>query len=248
MPAVAVPELKTKYLFRALVAALRPEVVCDVGSCDASDALQFEKLQPDAKVYAFEANPKQASLIEKRLQQAGSHIQLQQKAILNESGSLEITMVPEIGNNRGVSTLRDRVDGGNSGWDRVSVTAAPLDQCIDKPMTDRGMALWIDVEGHTYEVLEGCRTLAPHIAFIHAEVETQTVWEGQKLASDVLDLADEMGLVLIARGRGIQHDLVFIRPESFKRHQAVISALINITRINGPLAVIVGRVLSRMLG
>lgn len=242
-----IPELKTKYLFRALVAVLRPEIICDVGSCDASDALQFEKLQPDAKIYAFEANPKQATLIEKRLQQAGSRIQLQQKAIFNKTDSIEITMVPETGNNRGVSTLRDRVDGGNSGWDRVNVTAAPLDQCIDKPMTDRGIALWIDVEGHTYEVLEGCRTLAPHIAFIHAEVETQMVWKGQKLASEVLNLANDMGLMLIARGSGIQHDLVFIHPELFKRYHTTISALINITQINGPLAVIVSRVLSRVL-
>lgn len=242
-----IPELKTKYLFRALVAVLRPEIICDVGSCDASDALQFEKLQPDAKIYAFEANPKQATLIEKRLQQAGSRIQLQQKAILNKTASIEIAMVPEAGNNRGVSTLRDRVDGENSGWDRITVTAAPLDQCIDKPMTDRGMALWIDVEGHTYEVLEGCRTLTPHIAFIHAEVETQIVWKGQKLASDVLNLADDMGLMLIARGSGIQHDLVFIHPELFERYHTTISALINITRINGPLAVIVSRVLSKVL-
>jgi hypothetical protein len=49
--------LKTKYLFLILLHDLRRSIVLDVGSLDGADSLRFRAMLPDAKIFAFEANP-----------------------------------------------------------------------------------------------------------------------------------------------------------------------------------------------
>ncbi len=57
-------KLNTKLLFYQLLPVLRPVVVYDVGSLDGTHAMRFRKLVPDARVMAFEANPRNIESLE----------------------------------------------------------------------------------------------------------------------------------------------------------------------------------------
>ena len=80
------------------------------------------------------------------------------------------------------------------------------------------VALWIDVEGAAYEVLEGIEGICDRIKLIHVEVETEAFWEGQRLKADVEDLMHSMGFTTLARGRfEPQHDLVMVNADVFSK-------------------------------
>ena len=46
----------TYWAFYSLILTVRPDIICDVGSCDGTEAIRFKKLRPAADVLAFEAN------------------------------------------------------------------------------------------------------------------------------------------------------------------------------------------------
>src|SRR6185436_11031588 len=50
---------------------------------------------------------------------------------------------------------------------------------------DETVALWIDVEGHACEVLEGAGSLLEQVSVIHVEVESTPRWQGARLAGEV---------------------------------------------------------------
>ncbi|MCX5681352.1 MAG: FkbM family methyltransferase [Candidatus Omnitrophica bacterium] len=80
------------------------------------------------------------------------------------------------------------------------------------------IALWIDVEGAGYEVLEGMSGIQKNVSLIHIEVETKTFWKGQRLKPEVESLLDSMGFRFLGRGMPEeQHDLVYINKKIFDR-------------------------------
>src|SRR2546430_16989962 len=47
----------TRLLFKMLLTGCRVNCVLDVGSCDGFDSLMFRRILPNARLFAFEANP-----------------------------------------------------------------------------------------------------------------------------------------------------------------------------------------------
>jgi FkbM family methyltransferase len=210
--------LDPKRLFLRLLRALQPDMVCDVGSMDGADALNFRRLLPRARILAFEANPHNALLLQNDPRLSAARIEVVQLAAWNTRQELaffvEASLSADAGEQtmrRGISSTRPRQDH-HPGTSRVVVPAVRLDAFIGRlePPPSR-LALWIDVEGGAYEVLEGIAGIRSQVHLIHVEVETRPVWQGQKLKADVVELARQLGFVLLARGRNdIQHDLVFL--------------------------------------
>jgi hypothetical protein len=64
-----------------------------------------------------------------------------------------------------------------------------LDTLLAKIPGSERLGLWIDVEGHAFEVLEGLRAIAPRITLLHVELESQPcIAAGQKLYPEALAL------------------------------------------------------------
>jgi hypothetical protein len=91
---------------------------------------------------------------------------------------------------------------------------------IEPKISTKNVALWIDVEGAGYDVLEGIHDIASRTLFIQVEVETEEIWQGQKLKKDVLKLADQLGFIELGRGKhDLQHDLILINQSYFLQNK-----------------------------
>lgn len=217
------PRLGTKYLFDRLLRVLRPDLVCDVGSMDASDALRFRRRLPGARIVAFEANPRNLTRLAARADLRRAGIEIVPRLVWNADGErsffVERVEAADGGDVRhGISSSRPRTVN-SLGSERTRVAAVRLDSfAAGLTPAPRHIALWIDVEGAAYEVLEGAAGIAQQVVLVHVEVETRPFWQGQRLKPEVAALAGRLGLMPLARGfNEDQHDLVLVRRDAFDR-------------------------------
>lgn len=215
------PVVNAKYLFRSLCKLYRADLICDVGSFDGAHALGF--CRPGARVVALEANPCNAVALADNVEVANAGIDVFHLAAWNKNEDITFNVIdvpggaPDDWRNM-ISSIRTRTDY-EFGSRKVSVQATRLDSFIasldiEKPAS---VALWIDVEGVGFEVLQGIRDIHEDVCVIHIEVETSEFWERQKLWPAVLDIMTEFGFSAVARRRGdLQIDVVFVN-EKFRR-------------------------------
>ncbi len=80
------------------------------------------------------------------------------------------------------------------------------------------------------------RDVKDQVYLIHIEVESQEVWPGQKIESDILALAKGMGFITIANGaHKIQRDIILIRESWYNANRARILTLLHLSKRMGPL-------------
>lgn len=232
--------LRTKYAFHTLLWLLGPDVILDVGSMDGADSRKFKALIPTADVIAFEANPYnyQSMRLDDNLRQAG--IRIVHGLVSNQEGNRTFFVQQPTGStssiNKGTSSALRRSEQGMETLE-VSLDAVRIDSFLAQghPNSKR-VAMWIDVEGHAYEVLESLREAKDFIYLIHVEVETQEVWQGQKIEKDILDLVKSMGFIRVAQGaHEIQRDLILINASWYNANHRKIMAMLYISKWIGPI-------------
>lgn len=232
--------LRTKYAFHTLLWLLEPDIILDVGSMDGADSKKFKALIPTADVIAFEANPYnyQSMRSDDSLRHAG--IQIVHRLVSNQEGTRTFFVQQPTGSipsiNKGTSSALRRSEQGMETLE-VSLDAVRIDSFLAQAHPEsRRVAMWIDVEGHAYEVLESLREVKDFIYLIHIEVETGEIWQGQKIEKDVLALAQNMGFILVAHGaHEIQRDLILINTSWFNVNRRKISAMLHVAKWIGPL-------------
>ena len=79
-------KLNTEILFQLLILWMKPKIICDIGSRDAIQSLNFKRISQDSKVIAFEANPINADKIKKNPLVVSHNIELQHKAVSSKNG------------------------------------------------------------------------------------------------------------------------------------------------------------------
>lgn len=174
--------LRTKYAFHTLLWLLDPDVILDVGSMDGSDSKKFKRLVPKAEVVAFEGNPNnyRAMCADAELQKL--EVRIVHRLISDVAGNRSFFVQRPINTatrfNRGTSSAMQRSEEGMA-TEEVHLDAVRLDSFLTQEYADKKRgAMWIDVEGHAYQVLEGLREAQDRVYLIHVEVETQEVWPG----------------------------------------------------------------------
>lgn len=213
-------KVNTTILFQLLIKYIRPGLICDIGSMDASHSIIFRKILPQAKIIAFEANPVNADKIRKNSIVKEAGIELKESIVSNHEGTKEFNIQLDVsGENswrKGSSSLLSRREEGVS-TETVSIESHRLDNVISDG--NGNIVLWIDVEGAAYEVLEGSKGVMDKVACVHVEVETEEVWDGQRLKEDVDKLMRSYGFVSVARGKfDFQHDVVYLNKELCEKH------------------------------
>jgi FkbM family methyltransferase len=232
--------LKTKYAFHALLWLLDPDVILDVGSMDGSDSKKFKRLTHNSEVFAFEANPDnyRAMCSDTELQNMGVQVvhQLVSNIPGNRSFYVQRPIIESAKFNRGTSSAMPSNREGVQ-TEEVHIEAVRIDTFLSNIYPDlKSAAMWVDVEGHAYEVLESLREVRDRTYLIHVEVETRVVWPEQKIESDILKLASSMGFVLVARGaHDVQRDLILIKESWYNAHRRKISLLLHISKLAGPI-------------
>jgi FkbM family methyltransferase len=205
-------------LFYSLLAALPSiDLFMDVGSLDGRESFTVEALFPNITCIAYEPNPHNIGVIQAEIARRHSRVNLEMFAVGNENGITSFyvkTPLLTTGSHGTSSILKPPV------WPNYSISTieVPLRRLdgIDSILKFNKIALWIDVEGAGYFVLEGLAGLVHKAQIVNIEVETKTWFEGEKLAPDVIRLMDSYGFELIGSSldRDLQRpqgDLVFLR-------------------------------------
>ena len=203
-----------EYLFRRLATRLGATLVCDVGAFDGTHAKRFRRA--GLRVIAFEANPHCFAALAGDPSIGAPGIRLVNAAAWNKNETVRFHVVTSAAKWRGsprtsIGSVLERVPGyGLETYESVAVAAVRLDDAL---AAESGpLALWIDVEGAGYEVVEGIAGLRDRICVINLEIETQSFWQQQRLGPDVVAALRELGFTPIARGPGgdLQFDVVFV--------------------------------------
>lgn len=238
--------LKTKYAFHALLWVLEPDVVLDIGSMDGSDSKRFRKLLPRTNIVAFEGNPyNHGAMLEDR-ELGRKRIRVVNNLVSDTEGKRRLFVQrPAAGAghfNRGTSSLTRRDEDGAIA-EEVLLDAVRIDSFLTREFPkSSSAALWVDVEGHAYSVLEGMSGAKDRVKLVHVEVETSEIWQDQKIEADVLRLAASMDLVPIARGAGtVQRDLILANRAWCEAKRLRIHGMLQLCRWSGPA-------LSKLLG
>jgi FkbM family methyltransferase len=211
--------VNTKRLFLKLLPRLEIGVVCDIGSLDCSDALAFRRAVPLAAVYAFEANPLNLDKIANDFSVQQGDIHVVSKAVTNYEGVANFFLVnadyTRADYRRGMSSLYQRPENWLSAA-VVPVSTTRLDTYLaDEAANNARFALWIDVEGKAYEVIDGMSGIAERVCLLHVEVETSPcIGYEQRLYSDVKALLQRSGFTELATDQSqqeLQFNALFIR-------------------------------------
>jgi len=158
--------------------------------CQDAACLQWMFKLPDNAVWAFEAHPDIVTEAKKLYRFNIIHT-----AVSNIVGMLEFNCVPLNKGNSGSSSIRK--SDIYIYEKKVQVVAIRMDDFLAENNIQEVGFLKIDVEGCSYEVLEGFGNRLSDVKAIHVEHEHEPVWEGQKLFCDVESLLLANGFVMV---------------------------------------------------
>jgi len=193
-------------LFLEEVQNIQPTTFIEVGCRDGETSEVVKLLVPSCEVFAYEAGEETYNFFHERITNSGvTHKNL---AISNEHGSA--SFYKKQGNpTNGANSLMLRVNG--DAWSDVQqVEKETLDRLHNT--ADQSFCLWIDAEGHGYEVLQGAEEVLKKTQLIFIEVEEVQRWVDQKLDKNIISLlAEEFEVVAKDRQYPKQYNLVFKR-------------------------------------
>lgn len=163
-----------------------PQNILEIGSRDGNDANTLKEYFniSNEKVYIVEPHPHCIGLIKQKYPQYN----LYKHAITTTKGTARFNAVvtSDLGT-LGMSSLLSRTDNAIlENWIEVStITGKDLFELIGEEEYD---LVKIDVEGHSYEVLESFGDQIRKIKIMHLEVEHYPFWKDQKLYNDIANL------------------------------------------------------------
>jgi FkbM family methyltransferase len=191
-----------------------PRNLVEVGANYAQDAFYLSgkwNLSPKS-IYTIEPHPEIAERISNHYE-----FVVIPKAVSNVNGEMLFNAV-DLGttSNAGISSLLGHTINDPSQNKQVTVQVIRLDTFLKEFNLKFIDFLKIDVEGMTFEVLDGLGALISNVTCIQLESEYIQVWEGQKVQNEVYSLLDNNGFQLvdhILQMDGIQADSLWIRQE-----------------------------------
>lgn len=188
-----------------------PKTFLEIGSRDGHDTKEvadFFRLDPK-DCYIIEAHP----ILFERIKETYPEFNTYHLAASNVKGEVEFNAVlPENGENPvGTSSILDCV-AYNFSHNKVKVDCDTMSNFLDIINLDIPDLIKIDVEGFTYEVLQGFGDKLKELNAIQLETEKSVMWKDQKIHDDILKLMKENGFLLYSRydAWDNQYDCLFI--------------------------------------
>jgi FkbM family methyltransferase len=215
--------INTKVLFSAVIKALDADCICDIGSRDGDQAVLFRDLCPEAAVLAFEANPINFRAMANDARLLAHRIELFPFAVSdsNSTAQFHITDVdyndPKA--NKGTSSLlvAEHVRVKTT----VEVETRRMDEFVLTRCPEvRRVALWIDVEGVEFRVLEGVAGIKDRVIAVHVETAKVPLRPGQKTLADLVSLMQSYGFTLAGSNMPSTSewgDVVFVSEAAIRR-------------------------------
>jgi FkbM family methyltransferase len=209
-------QLTTSFLDRLFFKLSTELFPCDyfieAGAFEASASSNIKKQLPTCDVYAFEANLYNYDYFKDSLQ----NIHYNNFAISNKSGEIEFNIMLE---KKGQAVSLVKTDNSITPrnkkgvvYKQVTVDCVSLDDYFkDKNLSN--VSLWIDVEGHGLECLQGADKVLEKTNMIKIEVEEKQYWKDQKLSVDIVKFLETKNFIPVIRDyqSPMQYNILFVK-------------------------------------
>lgn len=202
-----------------LIAVLRPRSVVDIGANRGQFALLCRNLFPDIPIFSFEPLPEAAKTF-RAVFRGDPKTRLFECAIGAKPGTGEIHVSKEDDSSSLLPITRQaELFPGTDEKETRKIVIKRLDELLDETDLVQPALLKIDVQGYELEVLKGCGGLLEAFAYVYVECSFEELYDGQALASEVIDFLHNRGFALNGiynlyyhrvSGMAIQGDFLFI--------------------------------------
>ena len=166
----------------------------ECGAHEASGSLQFLKITPNGKAIAIEANP--ITYKEKTIYAESDRLTVLNLGLSDKAGELDF-FYPKNDKSAGLASFVKRA---HIEYDEIKIPvntiSALANESFDK---DQPLALWVDVEGLSHNVLKGAENTLQNCLVLKVEVESYELFEGQNLFSETDALLRTHGMTPILR-------------------------------------------------
>jgi len=187
--------------------------IMEIGSMDGADAAYLaEHFKPDTTII-IEAHPEFAVEIAKQYDEYDVY----SFVAGNRNTDVIFNAVSKESHNLGMSSMLEREDkypSHETEYMPIEVQSMRMDEFCSLNGIDEIDVLKIDVEGNSYEVLEGFGDMLWNVKCIHIECEHESVWKDQATYCYVENYLLSRGFIPIAIKIGYpQSDSVWIKKE-----------------------------------
>lgn len=200
------------------------KVIYDIGSRDALQSIEFSRCFPNAKIYAFEANPESVVECKKNIDSyQNKNIQLFSCALSNVTGDITfnaIDMEKSRDKNIGASSIFKVMDSlpFGSHWvqKEITVPSFRLDDIVESESLPVADLIWMDVQGAEHLVLQGALETIKKCRVVFTEAGLRAYYHGHGMFDDVNILLVERGFKVIDSipGHEFESDFLYIKDEN----------------------------------
>jgi len=191
------------------------DTIMEIGSMNGYDADELTQYFKPKRTVIIEAHPIFAQAISKTFPE----YEVYNFAAGNKNKEIDFNAVTVNSSNLGMSSMLDRESTYPSHeveYFPVTVQQVRMGLLCDAQDITSIDLLKIDVEGSSYEVLEGFGDMIWNVKCIHIECEHVPVWKGQKLYSDVEQYLIGKGFIPVSIRIGFpQSDSVWVKKEFY---------------------------------
>jgi len=198
-------------LFNNRVLDIAPDYFLEIGAYTGEQSIYISEQLPDTKVFAYEANPYNYA----KYTVSKKNLEYIHQAVSNYTGNTTFYLQTKRNPKktkyvRGNNSLLKRNDEKTI-YEEVVVKCDTLDNMFYH--SKGSFALWIDAEGHGFEILQKGNSVLDNTKIIFIEVESKEFWQGQQLDNDVIKLLKNKGFTPLARDQEYpeQYNIIFTK-------------------------------------
>lgn len=216
---------KALFCYRVLVGAEHRNIlssnlkyIVDIGANRGQFSLAARKWAPLAKVVSFEPLPAPSEIYRKVFRD-DKNVELHLAAIGSDSGeaTIHISHRDDSSSLLPIGEKQVSLFPGTHEKSTTIIRVAHLDEFLVPEDIISPSMLKIDVQGFEFETLLGSESLLQYFDCIYVECSFIELYEGQKLANEIIKWLSERGFVLVgiynmtydSKGRSVQADFLF---------------------------------------
>jgi FkbM family methyltransferase len=202
---------------QAILRALSPSMVADVGANRGQFSLDVRRVVPGARVIAFEPLTPEADIYSEIFASTPTHV-LHRVALgaIAGSASLHVSAARDSSSLLPIGERQNELFPGTQEVSTQVVEVRPLDDFADELQSDSSALLKIDVQGAELDVLRGAKKTLDGFRWVYLEMSFVELYDGQPLADAIVDELRSRGFELagtgtpsIIDGRPVQVDALF---------------------------------------
>lgn len=151
------------------------EVIAEAGARDLIDALELEKIYPNAKILSFECNPECVEVCKHNLKFSQGRINFFDCALSNKNDTLSFYSFDSENCNEhdaGVSSLYEHKDTNNVPMKKIQVPARTLKTILKDLNLEKIDMLCLDLQGGEYNALLGLQEYIDAVKYIIVEFDS----------------------------------------------------------------------------